>query len=161
MKKFILPIFLIGMVGCGSGFLGLEDYQRDILSVLIGQNSGSDGLDCWDKSSDGVCDASEDWSGPNGEPDGICDAWDCQGAPGVQGERGRQGRGVKNNTLLEEDCTTLCHCNKDKCHTLNIAEPAVTTLCHCNKDKCHTLNIAEPAVKAHLAHGDICGACEE
>lgn len=109
MKKLILSILLIGVMGCG-----LEDYQRDILGIIIAQNnSGSDGLDCWDFSEDAVCDEDEDWNGPDGFPDGICNAWDCQGASGELGE-----------IIDTPTCTTVCHCsNNGECTTKDLPSP--------------------------------------
>ena len=85
--------------GCGSNdFLGLEDYQRDLLfgvgavamALLIGDERyeragsddsssstvvpGADGLNCWDLNGNGEPDPEEDVSN-----DGTFDAYDCQG----------------------------------------------------------------------------------
>lgn len=134
MRKFTIPLLMLvlGFAGCGNDFLGLEDYQRDILGVLIaqvGQQTASDGLNCWDLSGEGICDADEDWNGPDGTSDGTCDAWDCQGIAGPQGEPGLHGQNEQVS-----DCTTLCHDGQ-------------------------TLTVAAPAVQSHLNHGDICGSC--
>jgi hypothetical protein len=131
----MLLLLLLGVAGCGNDFLGLEDYQRDILGVLIahvGQQTATDGLNCWDFSGEGVCDADEDWNGPGGVPDEICDAWDCQGSPGEPGLEGPAGSVSQNE---QSDCTTLCHGGE-------------------------TLVIAAPAVQSHLNHGDTCGLCD-
>lgn len=40
-KRIVLSALFVGLLaGCGSGFLGLEDYQRDILGVLIATQIG-------------------------------------------------------------------------------------------------------------------------
>ena len=90
MRLLGLFVCLLPVAGCGNDFWGLEDYQRDILGVFIaqvGHEASSDGLNCWDFSGDGMCDADEDWNGPDGVPDDVCDAWDCQGVqkrlPGI------------------------------------------------------------------------------
>jgi hypothetical protein len=88
--------------GCGSGdFLGLEDYQRDViygvLALALLQDAGgdepqpqplpgADGINCWDLNGDGVDDPEEDANG-----DGSFDALDCQGSQGLPGEPGEQG----------------------------------------------------------------------
>lgn len=112
MKLFglFMCLVLVGVAGC-SDFLGLEDYQRDILSVLIarvGQEAASDGLNCWDKDGDSMCDEAEDWNSPEGGSDGVCDAWDCQGAPSGG-----------------DNCTTLCHRHGGDYSTLVVPAPAV------------------------------------
>ena len=80
--------------GCGSNdFLGLEDYQRDLLLGALaiallsdGGNAdpnagqGKDGLSCFDTNGNGLADPSEDVNG-----DGFFDAFDCQGSPGSRG----------------------------------------------------------------------------
>ena len=103
----IIPtIGLVMAPGCGNGsFLGLEDYQRDLLFAAAvwfsGQSpddgaagdptvgepvpgrDGTDGLDCWDLNGNGEPDRGEDTNG-----DGVFDALDCQGAPGTDGRAG-------------------------------------------------------------------------
>lgn len=85
--------------GCSSstGFLGLQDYQRDLL-LLVGQvaigllmdragigddppqqgQPGADGRNCWDLNSNGLADEAEDRNNDN-----SIDALDCQGATGL------------------------------------------------------------------------------
>jgi len=90
--------------GCGGGFLGLQDYQRDLLfgglaaALLRNQPApvvdggagqpvpGADGLNCWDLNGNGVGDPEEDING-----DGVFDAADCQGAEGQPGADGQDG----------------------------------------------------------------------
>lgn len=93
---------MIAMPGCGGeDFLGLEDYQRDVLGGLLagaaisqtsaGDDAGAaldgrdaaDGLNCWDSNGNGAPDLEEDVNG-----DGTWDALDCQGADGAAGEDG-------------------------------------------------------------------------
>ena len=80
----------ISTQGCGNDFLGLEDYQRDVLGVLLagalgnqptdtggdpapGQPvPGEDGVNCWDRNGNGVGDPEEDANG-----DGIIDPVDA------------------------------------------------------------------------------------
>ena len=73
--------------------------------------NGQPGLNCWDLNANFECDAlAEDWNSPEGGSDGVCDAWDCQGAPSGDGG---------------DSCTTLCHCNRGDCDTLVVPAPAV------------------------------------
>jgi len=97
--------------GCGAdGFLGLQDYQRDLLTggllaaALLNRlnadppagtpqdgRDGEDGLPCWDLNGNGESDAQEDVNG-----DGAFDARDCAGsdAPGgdlIPGQDGADG----------------------------------------------------------------------
>ncbi len=101
--------------GCGNPFLGLEDYQRDLLffgalaAALLRDNGlvagsedtnppptgdepapsplpGADGLNCWDANGNGQGDADEDING-----DGAFNALDCQGADGGDGADGAAG----------------------------------------------------------------------
>lgn len=64
--------------GCsiGGDFLGLEDYQRDLLvgglAVAILSNATGGGVDCWDLNGNGVNDPVEDVNG-----DGAFNALDC------------------------------------------------------------------------------------
>ncbi len=51
---------------------------------------GERGLDCWDLNRTGICEG-QDRSGPDGAPDGWCDAWDCQGPAGEPGTNGTNG----------------------------------------------------------------------
>ena len=65
---------LVMLGGCGGNdFLGLEDYQRDILLWLL-QDPEEGGVDCWDLNGDGIPDAGEDVNG-----DGVVDVFDCRG----------------------------------------------------------------------------------
>ena len=98
-----------GLPGCSEDFLGLEDYQRDLLfgfgSVAISLLNepapeepadsepppavvlpGPPGLSCWDLDGDGVADPQEDVNG-----DGTHDALDCQGRQGSPGDNGEVG----------------------------------------------------------------------
>ena len=100
--SLMLGSALVVSPGCAINgeFLGLEDFQRDILigglaaAVLnqlaadggddgagapVGQD-GADGLNCWDLDEDAVEDAEEDING-----DGRWDAQDCRGPDGVDG----------------------------------------------------------------------------
>jgi hypothetical protein len=92
-----------GISGCGQSpgsFLGLHDYQRDLLlnggllaiTLLMNQNAQDGaaggagrgtvgGLNCWDLNGNGLPDADEDTN-----QDGVIDALDCQGAPGEPGQ---------------------------------------------------------------------------
>lgn len=99
--------------GCGSaGFLGLQDYQRDLLfgigSLAFGLLSpGNEGLQgppgppgepgpispagqpgqpCWDLDGENFCDPEEDRN-----EDGVCDILDCQGEAGSPGPAGQNG----------------------------------------------------------------------
>lgn len=101
-----LAVVVVGALtfkaGCGSGdFLGLEDYQRDViygvLALALLQDAGgdqpppqplpgADGINCWDLNGNDVDDPEEDVNG-----DGSFDALDCQGPQGVPGEPGAQG----------------------------------------------------------------------
>lgn len=92
--------------GCGAdAFLGLQDYQRDLLfggiavALLANQQTtvdadggagqplpGADGLNCWDINGNGEPDGAEDTN-----DDGVFDARDCQGAPGAEGTEGPRG----------------------------------------------------------------------
>ncbi len=88
---------LITAPGCGGSFLGLEDYQRDLLGSLaaallfrpasdgmIGDAlPGSDGVNCWDLNGNGLGDPEEDANG-----DGAFDVLDCAGEPGSPGRDG-------------------------------------------------------------------------
>lgn len=89
---------LLAVVGCGlnGDFLGLEDYQRDLLTggllaaaLLNGAGDGGagapadgrdgvDGLSCWDANGNGQADPEEDVNG-----DGAFDTLDCAGADGA------------------------------------------------------------------------------
>ncbi len=97
----------LALSGCGGNdFLGMEDYQRDLLfnfgtlaiallsNGQLGGGPGADGGEppageplpgpegrsCWDTSGDGVADPDEDVNG-----DGSFDARDCVGAEGANG----------------------------------------------------------------------------
>lgn len=95
--------------GCAMNgeFLGLEDFQRDILigglaAVLLNQlatdgggdgsgapvgRDGADGLNCWDLNGDAVEDPAEDVNG-----DGRWDARDCRSLDGDTGPDGTDGQ---------------------------------------------------------------------
>jgi hypothetical protein len=117
MKRQIAGICVLMMVitGCDN-FLGLEDYQRDILGVLIGrvgQQTVSDGVNCWDTSGEGMCDVDEDWTGPDGVPDEMCDAWDCQGR-GIIGIAGTDGTdGSDGLNCWDMDASGVCDADDD------------------------------------------------
>ncbi len=66
---------LLMPAGCGNGdFLGLEDYQRDILVWLLLDRGDEAAPPCWDLNGNGVADPEEDINGDN-----EFDALDCQG----------------------------------------------------------------------------------
>jgi hypothetical protein len=99
--------------GCTNPFLGVEDYQRDVISgllaaALLGQSlansgdgtgapadgrDGADGLNCWDLNGNGAPDAAEDANG-----DGAFDALDCQGTDGADGDAGSDGADGANGS---------------------------------------------------------------
>lgn len=107
----LVAVALVIAPSCGSNdFLGLEDYQRDLLMgglavALLSQQAqgttngeepapapidgrdGVDGLNCWDLNGNGVGDPEEDING-----DGDYDALDCQGAQGATGPAGADGQ---------------------------------------------------------------------
>ena len=62
--------------GCGSNdFLGLEDYQRDILVWLLHHGEDASELACWDVNGNGVEDLDEE----DQNRDGVVNDFDCQG----------------------------------------------------------------------------------
>ncbi|RME37262.1 MAG: hypothetical protein D6788_09850, partial [Planctomycetota bacterium] len=72
--------------GCGGNdFLGLEDYQRDLLTgalaaALLGSTPSGGGINCWDLNGNGVNDPEEDVNN-----DGAFNALDCvAGAAGLE-----------------------------------------------------------------------------
>ena len=77
------PVFVL-TPGCGGNdFLGLEDYQRDLLIgglaiALLGSAPTGGGIDCWDLNGNGVNDADEDTNG-----DGLFNALDCVANAGL------------------------------------------------------------------------------
>jgi hypothetical protein len=78
--------------GCGGpGWLGLGLGIEAILDPDQVTEDGEDGTHCWDLDGDSSCGEEEDWTGPEGEPDGVCDAMDCRGADGANGEDGSDG----------------------------------------------------------------------
>lgn len=103
---FVQPL----LTGCGNnGFLGLDDYQRDLLFAALAIRFGGDlnnpdndpnagaplrnGLYCWDLNENGVADVEEDRNN-----DTIIDARDCLGHTGPPGEVGPKGEpGEKGN----------------------------------------------------------------
>ena len=108
MITAMVGAFVLAFPGCTNPFLGLEDYQRDVLSgllaaALLGQSlqgtggdgatqpidgrDGVDGLNCWDLNGNATPDAAEDTNG-----DGGFDALDCQGADGVGGDGDNVGQ---------------------------------------------------------------------
>ncbi len=91
------------LAGCGNEeFLGLEDYQRDLLFAAIAirladnqnnqnndPNAGAplrNGLYCWDLNENGIADVEEDRNN-----DTIIDVRDCLGLTGSPGEVGPKG----------------------------------------------------------------------
>ena len=67
---------LLMPAGCGNNdFLGLEDYQRDILVWLVLSAGDETAPPCWDLNGNGVADPEEDING-----DGEFDVLDCRGA---------------------------------------------------------------------------------
>jgi hypothetical protein len=101
---------LLVKAGCGgAGFLGLEDYQRDLLlgglaAALLAQQAnaaaaddgagapvdgrdGEDGLNCWDLNGNGTGDPAEDINS-----DGTFDALDCQGVSAADDEPAEPGQ---------------------------------------------------------------------
>jgi len=108
---------LVLKTGCGNPFLGLEDYQRDLLTLgglaalLLGQPAdgtddgagqpvpgpqgdpgpagadGTDGLNCWDLNGNGTADLPDE----DANGDGVVDAFDCRGASGSDGSDGATG----------------------------------------------------------------------
>ena len=77
------------LVGCGQGpgWLGAGLIIEDLLDpdVADGQD-GTDGLHCWDLDADGECTDADD-----ANEDGFCDALDCRGPSGRDGEAGPTG----------------------------------------------------------------------
>ena len=73
-------------LSCGSGdALGLEDYQRDLLGLVVGpiieeiffpDEPGPAGQSCWDLNGNGVADDEEDTN-----LDGVVDVQGCRGGP--------------------------------------------------------------------------------
>ncbi len=119
LLKCATVILVLSMVitypACGGNFLGLEDYQRDLIfglgslavsllspSGTVGpagpagepgeagpageSNPGTPGLACWDLNGNGQGDPGEDVNG-----DEVFDALDCQGADGQNGAAGQDG----------------------------------------------------------------------
>lgn len=116
LLKCTMVILMLSMVitypACGGDFLGLEDYQRDLLFGLgslalsllspagtvgpagepgepgpAGQSAtGPAGLACWDLNGNGEADPDEDING-----DEVFDTLDCQGADGQDGSVGQTG----------------------------------------------------------------------
>ena len=90
---------LLTWAGCGNGFPWLTGglIADSIIDGLRPQDEADDGADglpglaCWDSNANGECDAEEDWTGPEGEPDDLCDTWDCRGIPGNSGDDGAKG----------------------------------------------------------------------
>ncbi len=107
----LVAVALVIAPSCGSNdFLGLEDYQRDLLmgglavALLSPQAQGTtngeqpapapvdgrdgvDGINCWDLNGNEQGDPAEDING-----DGDYDALDCQGAQGAAGPAGTDGQ---------------------------------------------------------------------
>ncbi len=92
-----LMLCLVFKPGCsiGGNFLGLEDYQRDLLfglgslalQLLLPQEDPQvAGSSCWDLNGNAVGDADEDKNN-----DGLFDALDCVGATGATGQQGPPG----------------------------------------------------------------------
>ena len=137
----------------GDGMDGFDGSDgSDGADGMIGAD-GMNGLNCWDFDEDGECDFADDWNGPDGFPDGICDAWDWQGRPGEQGDTGPAGSGPQgpqgpqgekgdrgddgNNGNPDPECTPVCHVFDDG----------------------SMRTIAGQDIDQHRAHGDACGAC--
>ena len=88
-----LPLLMFSscLAGCGN----VPDWLEIVIPLRVGTgeaeagpegppgNPGADGANCFD--------VRDDWNGPEGVPDGVLDAWDCQGAMGVPGEPGERG----------------------------------------------------------------------
>ena len=128
-----LIVSLLAVPGCGNGFLGLEDYQRDLLfgglaAALLAQQQadagggvgqpvpGADGLHCWDLNGNGLGEPDEDINA-----DGSLDAFDCQGHAGQDGLDGADGASGSNGSNGSNGVDGL------SCWDLNgnrIAEPA-------------------------------------
>ena len=99
IRSWMIMILLAILGGCLSTGCGTRGIGQ-ILAGLVVDNAldgtqpvpsdGDPGLACWDFDGTGDCNG-QDWNGPDGVPDGVCDAWDCQGQPGAQGEQGPQG----------------------------------------------------------------------
>jgi hypothetical protein len=87
-KVWLVSLFTLAGCGSGPGWLGAGLVIEDLLDP---DERGDDGLDCWDLDGDLTCGEEEDWTGPEGEPDAVCDVWDCQGIPGIDGADGASG----------------------------------------------------------------------
>lgn len=89
----VSPLAVISMsmvTGCGGGCLPTIpckctfQFAAGLLAIWLLRDGGlaSDGISCWDLNVNGVCDvATED-----ANADGVCNALDCQGAPGEAGQ---------------------------------------------------------------------------
>ena len=93
MKSVIKSWCFVGLValcGCGAG-PGWLGTGLLVEAILDPSEAPEQGLDCYDLNANGECDGLEDWNGPDGEADGTCDAYDCQGMDGQDGIDGSDG----------------------------------------------------------------------
>ena len=88
-----LGALIVTLLGCGAGpgYLLSGLVADSIIDAWRPEDEAEDGLDCYDLNANGECDEEEDWTGPEGEPDAVCDVYDCRGSDGDDGADGEAG----------------------------------------------------------------------